>query len=413
MPATTSRDIRIRMYRVGFGDCFLLTLPGADKAHHILIDCGVHARGDIKTMGAVVDDILKETGGKLDLIVATHAHQDHLSGFGSEAEKFRRSMHVREVWLPWTEDKSDPDAARLKKKHLALAEGLRRQFAALGGERFNAVREAVANLIGNEPALTLLKSELGAKVEYRQADQEIQDAAGIKGLSAHVLGPPKNQDFLARMDPPDTEKYLRMAGAGAGAATALAPFPPKWEYDYRGKAPLTARELKLLEEEAASTSERLGFALDQAINNTSVVLLLRYGGQAMLFAGDAQYGNWQYWVEKDKAEELLAQVTFYKVAHHGSENATPRSALDRMPTQKFVAMLSTQNTPWPSIPYGKLVDALEHQTGERLVRSDSLPVQGAPAGPAAGKLPKGVVKGKLWYDCFLPVEQIRHARSHK
>jgi beta-lactamase superfamily II metal-dependent hydrolase len=412
MPANKSRDIRIRMYRVGFGDCFLLTLPGADKAHHILIDCGVHACGDIKTMGAVVDNIQKETGGELDLIVATHSHQDHLSGFGSEAEKFR-AMHVREVWLPWTEDKSDPDAARLKKKHLALAEGLRRQFAALGGERFEAVREAVANLIGNAPALTLLKSELGAKVEYRQAGQNVQDAAGIKGLSAQVLGPPKDKDFLARMDPPAAEKYLRMAGAGAGAAASLAPFPSKWEYDYRGKAPLTEGELKLLEEEAASTSERLGFALDQAINNTSVVLLFRYGGQAMLFAGDAQYGNWQYWVEKDKAEELLSQVTFYKVSHHGSENATPRNALDRMPTQKFVAMLSTQNKPWPSIPYGKLVDALERQTGERLVRSDSLPVKGAPAAPVARRLPKGIIKGELWYDCLLPVEQVRHARSHK
>ena len=35
--------LRVRMYRVGFGDFFLLTVPTADGPQHILIDCGVHA----------------------------------------------------------------------------------------------------------------------------------------------------------------------------------------------------------------------------------------------------------------------------------------------------------------------------------------------------------------------------------
>src|SRR5258708_850831 len=36
-------NIRVRMYRIGFGDFFLLTVPGNDGPAHILIDCGVHA----------------------------------------------------------------------------------------------------------------------------------------------------------------------------------------------------------------------------------------------------------------------------------------------------------------------------------------------------------------------------------
>ena len=48
------KSIRIRMYRVGFGDCFLLSIPTAkgqstDRQQHILVDCGVHSRGDIGT----------------------------------------------------------------------------------------------------------------------------------------------------------------------------------------------------------------------------------------------------------------------------------------------------------------------------------------------------------------------------
>ena len=33
----------MRMYRVGFGDFFLMTVPGKNGPAHILIDCGVHA----------------------------------------------------------------------------------------------------------------------------------------------------------------------------------------------------------------------------------------------------------------------------------------------------------------------------------------------------------------------------------
>ena len=74
-----AKKIRIRMYRVGFGDCFLVTLPAADRSFQILVDCGVHSQGDIKTMADVVADVRKETGDRIDIIIATHAHQDHIS----------------------------------------------------------------------------------------------------------------------------------------------------------------------------------------------------------------------------------------------------------------------------------------------------------------------------------------------
>ena len=47
-----SCGIRVRMYRVGFGDFFLLTVPGNDGPAHILIDCGVHA-ANIGSIGRV------------------------------------------------------------------------------------------------------------------------------------------------------------------------------------------------------------------------------------------------------------------------------------------------------------------------------------------------------------------------
>ena len=38
-------SVAVRMYNVGFGDCFLLTIPMADGVRRILIDCGTHLSG--------------------------------------------------------------------------------------------------------------------------------------------------------------------------------------------------------------------------------------------------------------------------------------------------------------------------------------------------------------------------------
>src|SRR2546425_5004900 len=98
-----SPSVRIRTYRVGFGDCFLVSFPVSGEHRHILVDCGVHSRGDIHTIQDAIADIAQETGKRLEVVVATHAHQDHISGFGSGREVFK-TFSVEEVWMPWTEN---------------------------------------------------------------------------------------------------------------------------------------------------------------------------------------------------------------------------------------------------------------------------------------------------------------------
>ena len=65
--------------------------------------------------------------------------------------------------------------------------------------------------------------------------------------------------------------------------------------------------------------------LDDAMNNTSVILLFEIGNQALLFPGDAQIENWMYTLDNKDLMKRLANVTLYKVGHHGSRNATPKS----------------------------------------------------------------------------------------
>jgi beta-lactamase superfamily II metal-dependent hydrolase len=414
-----------------------------DDYEHFIVDCGVHGKGNIGTINRAVDHIMEETGGKLAAVIATHSHQDHISGF---SEKFTQFKEIREVWLPWSEDPADPLAIKWGKKQAAVTSQLEQHFAAQAktgaAEASSPHREkALAALVNlsssadsmsllvnhfkggdakmvenfgkltsNAKALQLLKGgfNIGAKVRYLDAGKTLEDAAGVQGLTVRVLSPPRDEKFLSKMDPPKGQGYLRMgAGGEVVEANKTAPFASKWVIDYQktsGKAPLTAEEEKLLGSQLSDTElNGLAFALDSAKNNTSLVTLFIYRGQYLLFPGDAQYGNWKYWLDKE-ADEILPRVNFLKVAHHGSHNATPKEALEKMATGKFAAMVSTQSTPWDSIPRVPLMTRLSEQTAQKVVRSDWIKLADAPdpsegaTPPMPAEDPQGFKKGEFWYD---------------
>ena len=65
--------------------------------------------------------------------------------------------------------------------------------------------------------------------------------------------------------------------------------------------------------------------LDDAMNNTSVILLFEVGDVRLLFPSDAQIENWEFALSNPKITKRLEGVNVYKVGHHGSLNATPKS----------------------------------------------------------------------------------------
>ena len=101
---------------------------------------------------------------------------------------------------------------------------------------------------------------------------------------------------------------------------------------------------------------RIVRTLDGVLNNTSVILLFevrRSNGEItrLLFPGDAQIENWEYALKyaPDAAanRDALRQVDLYKVGHHGSRNATPRTLYNlwtepRTRDRPLVAMMSTK-----------------------------------------------------------------------
>jgi hypothetical protein len=114
--------------------------------------------------------------------------------------------------------------------------------------------------------------------------------------------------------------------------------------------------------------------LDQHLNNTSVVLMLDFGGFRMLFPGDAEVGAWQAMSENPDVVSKLRNVDLYKVGHHGSGNATPRESLWRHLTEERTnerplhCVLSTQPTKFKgSIPNLKLLRTMTESENLHLV----------------------------------------------
>jgi len=68
--------------------------------------------------------------------------------------------------------------------------------------------------------------------------------------------------------------------------------------------------------------------LEQSVNNTSLFFVLDVGGVRLLFPGDAQYGAWESVRNDPKSLDLISNVDFYKMGHHGSHNATPMSFIE-------------------------------------------------------------------------------------
>lgn len=268
--------VSVRMYRNMLGDCFLLTHRHGDEVFRALIDCGALQRigsvdkkpqteAALQNLGQVVADIAQETGGVLDLVIATHEHYDHLSGFIKHDDVFE-TFTIKSVWLAWTENDKDDLANAIRARRSKGLEALKALVgtdpdepsdtptaalaARFGVEADNAdVKGKIAgirNLLQfygeiDEPRApgTLaaggtaapprapklppkscadvffwLKTKAGEQnVRYLLPGQRI--AFGLGGvLQASVLGPPRTRSRLLKLDPDGDEIYLTPAAIG-------------------------------------------------------------------------------------------------------------------------------------------------------------------------------------------------------
>ncbi|MCG2842507.1 hypothetical protein L6Q21_16130 [Sandaracinobacter sp. RS1-74] len=447
MASTSPASVKVRLYAQGIGDCILIDLPRADGGRlHLLIDCGAHQMmpGSNKRMAEVVQDIHERTDGVLDVIAGTHEHWDHLSAFLTARGAWAK-FTVGDVWLSWAEDPDDEVAKQLdrfKGDGAAIVSGLRSKMPlafgvgeglvagvdSLMGFLFGAAGERVRSA---REALRLLAPD--GRPRYLLPGTDAPAKGLHDGVRIRVLGPPRDAKTLRIHDNPSNEYRF---GAGAPAAGPFAavsaalsvsegripsqhdPYAPFdgdqgarlcdvlegdwsgldeagrahfWQHYFEDSAPLGSSR-DLLAERRRIDGEWLGSALDFALqldrntNNSSLVLAieLEASGHVLLFAADAQGGNWKSWKDVEFeggqgkiAADLVARTAFYKVGHHGSVNATAKDALESMDAANLIAFVpvdtdvALNRCRWKDFPAGKLMAALGRQTQGRLIASDS------------------------------------------
>jgi hypothetical protein len=351
--------IRIRMYTVGFGDCFLVTFgyPQAVDGRaerHMLIDFGSkdYAPGGPK-LRDVAGFIAADCGGKLDVVVVSHRHKDHLAGFvptigGDTIAALQPDAVVRS----WTEDPGLPaeappsaDAFALDIRHVRSLDAGQRLFGAIGAVALPArptdlrrgLRDVALYEGPNQDAVDRL-GELseGGRGRYASFGTDLDLDAILPGVSVEVIGPPLPSAWepIRSQASDDPEFWLRLADTLPPTIDAAT--PPMLGDDADGGVdeveigPLRW-VIERVERGRLQAALRIARWLDGALNNTSVILLIEAAGRRMLFPGDAQIENWSYvlsgrpdsphWLDR------LAGVDLYKVSHHGSRNATPKLSL--------------------------------------------------------------------------------------
>jgi hypothetical protein len=401
------------MYRVGFGDFFLLTVPvGNNDARHILIDCGVHAV-DLGSIQEAVKRMADDCGRHLSLVIMTHRHADHISGFGKCADIFSQ-ITVDRVWMPWFENPDDKHAAGIQANLTALAGQLSLRLAASGRsgpiaamlDNITGIGAAAAGGSSNQKALDVLHSGFRNKPEhdyYKAGDPaKLPQDLIAAGLSARILGPPGDTKLIAQMSN-TADQFLANAlqEADDTANTFPAAFRAATYPDHAFKVFPADKVKALINAARPDVLAARAQAADKTLNNQSLVVLFSFGGKNLLFAGDAQWGNWENFLYggafgtaghtemTQEATEILRSLDFYKVGHHGSRNATPKDAVAAMMRPGCVCMCSTQIHAYNEVPRAPLMQALSTRMQGNLARSDQVAAnQANPPEPTAGPLPQ-------------------------
>lgn len=394
-------EIRIRAYNVGFGDSFLLDLPGRNGRVKILIDCGSVSFGASgQTTESVVQRIVRDVTvdgvAQIDVVVATHRHRDHISGFARDEW---RAVKVREVWQPWTEAPDDPEARRLRIAQTQLADSLvagRQRLAATPNTSSWLVELVAAmgfNASVNDAANSMLRSGFaGAPVRrYLARTREPVRAEVLGGHAVHVLGASRDVDVIARMTPPSGQSYLAMLPTDPNLADRDdRPFPwlPPMTWEEYGSAELNGGEVRKIDHGGAKGQLRklvgndsllTAAVLDHAVNNTSLMLAFEVGDQLLLFPGDAQWGSWQVCMSEDWSADIIGRANFYKVGHHGSHNATPRKFVEEfLPKGAGYVTSVGQYSRWENIPKTELLEAIAAKTGRESVTTMEPPREPPP-----------------------------------
>jgi beta-lactamase superfamily II metal-dependent hydrolase len=391
----------VRMFNVGLGDCIYLRVPDLQRNVHILIDCG-NKFGSLNRLGQCVASLKGELpesdGGKkrLDLLVVSHPHEDHQKGFEAE---FFDSIQIDHIWLSPVFNRENPQA----KGFFALKDAAGRALNAyedLPADALAGMRIEIQELLSlsKSEALEMLNQTLpernGIQPLYASADTPAEQLKLFDdpAVSFKVLGPMADIDSFY-MGGNGLMTTTSDASPSALADGYQAVYNDPAAVEVRMPSNISAQDFKTLRGSIHADALAAAAVAGHVENNLSVVLLLEWHGRRLLFTGDAEWnaarqgavtpgrsnGSWNVMWQLRQAD-LSLPLDFYKVGHHGSENATPWKPPDPQtgeehpinqilykllpgaeaggPPRTYAVVSTLRTKRWPSIPDAALLGEL-------------------------------------------------------
>ena len=369
-PAT---GVKVRMYRQGHGDCFLLAFPKAgtvDEAFYMLIDCGLKSNSEVHhSLDEIITDLEEATNNFIDLVVVTHEHEDHVNGFwrGANSIPFE-NINIGKLWLAWTEDPDDDVANELRDRFQDTLLGLLNttdRLKASGHAGDEALGDRILEFLEfemdgsiddtrafalsgerNKRAMQYLRQKAQEGIEFLEPHEDIYTIPEVAGVNFYVLGPPKDSRLLLSKNPRSSEEFTTdfaldfssrsfFSALGEGQFEddyqTLQPFAPRYrkaatrilDGDTTLKAKGeerclayetytdTAEDWRRIDNDWLYTAELLALRLNKEVNNTSLVLAIELvgTGRVLLFTGDAQRGNWVSWDDGTWTDQAGKEIT--------------------------------------------------------------------------------------------------------
>ncbi|HTE33040.1 MAG TPA: hypothetical protein VK666_21805, partial [Chryseolinea sp.] len=300
--------------------------------------------------------------GQLDLLVVTHQHKDHVSGF-NQARAIFDKISAKEVWMSWIEDSSDEIGRILKEKYGKKLKHLKaaaqraekelktesnKKYKVRGfGQRLSAKANSMADtikLIEFEEGLNLGKGLASGKrtnddameyvrnkttnIHYRKPGDVVQ-IPGAEGIKFFILGPPRDADMkFFKIATKEEEMYHLAANtekeetqikpdnailtAGILLEDLVSPFNAQYRLNKDQKNEFmkayNSKDVRWrqIETDWLESSASLALRVTSLTNNTSLAMAIEFTAseKVMLLPADAQSGNWMSWHKPDVMKDL-------------------------------------------------------------------------------------------------------------
>jgi len=342
--------IRIKSYEAGKGDAFLLSF-GKNKEHNILIDMGISA-----TYSQIKPDLelLASNGKKIDLLVVTHMHDDHIGGaikFLEDNGKNKNIIEVNEVWhnsyrhLKF-DNKEESDIVedktiRVLKKYIE-----RQETSVFEENRLEKISVGQGSIFSKS-----LNNFYSWNSSFNNQAVKVDTNKPIKiGDDIKIILISPNESKLNKL----SKEWLNWLKKKRIKATS-----DKKEFEYAFEFLMRQENHIETNIEKISSTQIIDFETlylkgedtkdSTAPNGTSIAFILEYKNKKLLFLGDAHEDIIYKNLNELSKDGYLLEFDLVKISHHGSIENISNRLLSLIFSKRFLISTNGKGYGHPSI----------------------------------------------------------------